>query len=225
MKLRVQSLLRLSFALVAVCGLLTAPAHAQVLPDVVTVGTVSGSGPTVSVPVYIRDTAGTPLGIDQPAGSRIQAFSIKVDYPTSPFITGVTFTRAGITSSLTPLFENNPTSPGSTTLIASFFEPTNLIPFTSNAPLPGNQVGQVNFTFSASTPTGFVVPLTIDATLTELSNQAGTTIETTGTGTLAVVNGAVTVTAPAAPAAPTLSTWALAVLAAALAAVALRMKF
>ncbi|MBV8520021.1 MAG: IPTL-CTERM sorting domain-containing protein [Acidobacteria bacterium] len=220
-----QTLLRLSFALVAVCGLLTAPAHAQVLQDVVTVGTVSGTGPTVSVPVYIRDTSGTPLGIDQPSGSRIQAFSIKVDFPTSPNITNVTFTRAGITAPLTPLFESNPTSPGSTTLIASFFEPTNLIPFTSNAALPGNQIGQVNFTFAPSTPAGFVVPLTIDATLTQLSNQAGTTSETTAGGTLAVVPGSVTVTAPFAPTAPTLSTWALGLLAAALAVAALRLKF
>ena len=55
----------------------TVPAAAQ---DAVTVGTVSASGNTVDVPVYIRDVSGTSLGRDQPAGSRIQAFTIKVLY-------------------------------------------------------------------------------------------------------------------------------------------------
>jgi IPTL-CTERM motif len=215
-----QSLFRLSFALVVVCGLWwAAPAAAQAI-DTVTVGTVVANGPVIVVPVYVRDASGTALGIDQPFGSRIQAFSLKVDYPVSPFITGVTFTRAGITAPLTPTFENSPAAAGTISLLMSFDETTNLVPFVSNAALPGNQVGQLTFTFSPSTPPGTVVPLTLDATLTQLSNEGGTTTEELTN--LIRVPGSVTVLQAAAEVIPTLNEWGLLLLAVALAVVVLR---
>jgi len=215
-----QSLFRLSFALVVVCGLWwAAPAAAQAL-DTVTVGTVVTNGPVIVVPVYVRDAAGTPLGIDQPFGSRIQAFSLKVDYPVSPFITGVTFTRAGITAPLTPTFESSPSAAGTISLLMTFDETTNLVPFVSNAALPGNQVGQLTFTFSPSTPPGTVVPLTLDAALTQLSNEGGTTTEEGVT--LLRVPGSVTVLQATAEVIPTLGGWGLILLAVGLALVVLR---
>lgn len=223
--LRMQSLFRLSFALVVVCGLWwAAPAAAQPLPDVITVDTVAANGPVVVVPVYVRDVAGTPLGIDQPFGSRIQAFSIKVDYPVSPFISSVTFTRAGITAPLTPTFENSPSAAGTISLLMTFDETTNLVPFVSNAPIPGNQVAQLTFTFTQATPPGTTIPLTIDTALTQLSNEGGTTTETLTNGGLLPIDGEVTMLAipAAAEPVPTASTWALILLAAALTLVVMR---
>jgi hypothetical protein len=217
-----KSVLRFLMILTVVGGLSwAAPALAQSSVDVVTVGTVTATGPNVAVPVYIRDTSGTPLGIDQPAGSRIQSFSIKVDYTPSAFITGVTFTRAGITAPLTPTFESSPSGAGTISLIATFDETTNLIPFTSNAALPGNQIAQLTFSFASGTPAGTTVPLTMDATLTQLSNQGGTTTETVAQQTLLLVSGAVTLAAVS-PAVPTLSEWGILLLAAALGLAALR---
>jgi len=179
----------------------------------------------VVVPVYVRDTSATPLGIDQPFGSRIQSFSIKVDYTPSPFIQSVTFTRAGITAALTPTFETSPAAPGSISLLMSFDENTNLVPFVSNAALPGNQIGQLTFTFANNTPPGTVVPLTLDPTLTQLSNEGGTTTETLGNATLALVPGSVTLLAIIVPEnAPTLGVWGLIALAAALSFVAIRSR-
>lgn len=131
MKMRLQ----LAAALWSLClALPAATAVAQPQPaDVVTVGTVSGSG-TVDVPVYIRDVSGTPLGIDQPAGSRIQSWSIKVDYAAAASVQSITFTRAGITTPLTPTFESSPSAAGTVSLIDTFDEAINLVPFTSNAP-------------------------------------------------------------------------------------------
>lgn len=209
----------LSFTLLVVCGLWwAAPATAQ-SADVVTVGTITARGPVISVPVYVRDVSGTPLGIDQPVGSRIQAFSIKVAYPISPLIESVTFTRAGITAPLTPVFETSPATAGTISLLMSFDETTNLVPFVSNAAAPGNQVGALTFTFAPSTPPGMTFPLTVDATLTELSNEGGTTIETVGDGTLVLVPGAVTLSALAIP---TVSGWGLILLVVSLAVVVLR---
>ena len=162
-----------------------------VASDVVTIGTGVSSGLTVDVPVYIRDTSGTPLGIDQPPGSRIQSYSLKVDYSPASAIQSVTFTRAGITRSLTPVFESSPASSGTITLIDTFDETTNLIPFTSNAALPGNQVAKLHFTFQPGTVQGTVVTLTLDPTLTQLSNQGGTTTETVNKATLTLVNGTI----------------------------------
>jgi hypothetical protein len=205
--------MRKAFILVLLLGCIAAlPAVAQAPPaDVVTVGSVTASaGSTIDVPVYIRDVSGTPLGIDQPFGSRIQSYSITVNYAPTTAIQSVTFTRAGITASLTPAFESSPASPGTISLIDTFQESTDLIPFTSNAPAPGNQIGVLHVTLSPSAPVG-AVTLTLDPTLTQLSNQAGTTKETTTLANLVLVGGAITVT-PAVTV-PALSPLALAVLA------------
>jgi hypothetical protein len=201
-----------------------ASAFGQVVSDVVTVATVSGSG-VVDVPVYIRDTALTTLGIDQPSGSRIQSYSLRVSYSPAASVQSISFSRAGITAPLSPTFESSPAVPGAIALLDNFDETTNLIPFTSNAALPGNQVAHLLVTLSPSALPGSIITLTLDPVLTQLTDEGGTpaTVETTGNGRLTLVNGAINVTAPAA-AVPTASTWALVLLAATLAVVAIRMR-
>src|SRR3954447_8177793 len=86
--------------------------------DVVTIGTVTATaGSSVDVPVYIRDSSGTPLGIDQPAGSRIQSYNLKINYSPAASVSAITFSRAGITQPLTPSFESSPSGAGTITLI------------------------------------------------------------------------------------------------------------
>jgi hypothetical protein len=202
--------------IVLLLGLVAAlPGFAQPLPaDVVTVGTVVGpAGSTIDVPVYIRDVSGTPLGIDQPFGSRIQSYSITVNYAPTAAVQSITFTRAGITAGLTPAFESSPASPGTISLIDTFQESTDLVPFVSNAPAPGNQIGVLHITLAPGAPLG-ALTLTLDPTLTVLSNQAGTTQENTTLANLVLVNGVVTVTA--AQTVPALSAWTLAAMAIAL---------
>jgi hypothetical protein len=192
--------MRIALLAVMIAGLTPALCAALVTPDTVTVATVNGAQFTqVDVPVYIRDASGTPLGLDQPAGSRIQSYSIKVSYAPASAVQSITFTRAGITSSLTPAFETSPTSAGSISLLDSFQESTNLIPFTLNSAAPGNQVAHLLVTLSPTVIPGTVVTLTLDPTLTQLSNEGGTTSETTTNGSLALVSGAITVV-PSVPA-------------------------
>jgi hypothetical protein len=208
-------------AIIAALGI-AAPAIAQGQPDVITVGSASGGG-VVDVPVYIRDTTATPLGIDQPVGSRIQSYSIRVTYSPAVAVQSISFSRAGITAPLTPTFESSPAAPGSISLLGNFDEATNLIPFTSNAPLPGNQVAHLLVTIAPGTAPGTNITLTLDPVLTQLTDEGGTpaTIETVGNGRLQLVNGAILVTGTTVP---TLSQWALAFLATALALAALRMR-
>ena len=209
------------------CGMGSVPAMAQPLPaDVVTVASVSGSG-VVDVPVSIRDVSGTPLGIDQPPGSRIQSYSIRVSYAPTAAVQSITFTRAGITAPLTPTFESSPAVPGSISLLDNFAEATNLIPFVSNAPAPGNQVAHLLVTIAPGTLPGTVITLTLDPVLTQLTDEGGTaaTAETVANARLVLVSGSITVTAPPAPSpVPTLPAWGLALLAVSLAVVALRLR-
>lgn len=209
-------MMRKAFALLL--GMLAAAPLLAQTADTVTVGTVSiaSAGSTVDVPVYIRDASGTPLGLDKASGMRIQSYSLTVNYAPASAVQSVTFTRAGITAPLTPAFESGPSAPGSVSLIDVFQESTNLIPFTLNGALPGNQVGVLHVTIASSAPLGTTITLTLDPTLTQLSNQAGTTTETTTNGSLVLVNGAIVVTTSV----PALSALALALLALALAAIA-----
>lgn len=200
-----------------------APATAQVPQDVITVGSgATAPGAAVDIPLFIRDTSGTPLGIDQPSGSRIQSYSLKVTYAPAAAVQSVTFTRAGITQTLTPAFEASPAAAGSISLLDTFQESTNLVPFVSNAALPGNQVAHLVFNLSPSATPGTTITLTVDPVLTQLSDQTGTpaTKETVAAGNLALVNGAITVSQPV----PALSMVMLTLLAISLVMVALRMR-
>jgi len=49
------------------------------------------------------------------------------NYAPASAVQSITFTRAGITSSLTPTFENSPSSAGSISLLDTFNEATDLI--------------------------------------------------------------------------------------------------
>lgn len=202
-------------------GLLTAGPAPPLPADVVTVAIVNGPQfGLVDVPVYIRDTSLTPLGLDQPPGSRIQSYSIKVSYAPASAVQSITFSRAGITAPLTPTFENSPSSAGSISLLDTFQEATNLIPFTLNGLPPGNQVAHLQVQLSPTATVGTIITLTLDPTLTQLTNESGSpgTIETTANSRLALVNGSITVV----PSVPAMSHLVLLLLAAVLAVAGVR---
>lgn len=184
------------FVLFALVPLFTAGAVAA--QDVVTVGTVTASGTTVDVPISIRDVSGTPLGMDQPSGSRIQSFSIKVTYAPASAVSAISIERDGITESLTPTSEFKPTTANSVSLLDTFQESTNPIPFTLNAAAPGNRVAHLSITLSASATPGTSISLTLDPALTQLTDTGGTpaTKETQANGRLQLVNGSVGIPMP-----------------------------
>lgn len=182
---------RVLFFLFAV--LIAVAASAQ--QDVITVGSATAAGTTVDIPVFVRDVGSTPLGVDQPAGSKIQSFSIKVNYSPASAVSNVTFTRAGITASLSPTFESSPSSSGSISWLATFAEGSATVPFTLNKSAPGDQVAHMVFTLSGSAAPGSSITLTLDSTVTQLTNQGGTTKETTGNGSLSLANGSISIPA------------------------------
>lgn len=180
-------------AVIAFCGLMPSVAHAA--SDVVTVGTVPATSTTVNVPIYIRDVSGTPLGIDQGTGNRIQSFSIKVTYSPASSVQSISIARAGITASLSPSFESKPATANSIAILDTFVESSNPIPFTLNAGAPGNIVAQLTVTLSSSAAPGSNVSLTLDTSTTQLTDQGGSaaTKETVGNGNLSVTNGQINI--------------------------------
>ncbi|HET8774699.1 MAG TPA: Ig-like domain-containing protein [Thermoanaerobaculia bacterium] len=195
---------RLSVAAVAVLfsGL---SVHAA---DAVTVGTVTANGSTVTVPVSIRDVSGTPLGMDRPAGSKIQSFSIKVTYAPASSVQSIAFNRAGITANLTPTSEFKPVTSNSVSLLATFPEGSNTIPFTLDAAAPGNVVAQLVVTLSPSAAPATSISLTLDSALTQLTDSGGTaaTKETEDNGRLTLVDGRIDIPALAVTLSPTTRT-------------------
>src|SRR6266545_180954 len=182
-------------ALLFAAAAVLVPVVATAQQDVITVGTVTAAGNTVDVPVSVRDVSGTPLGVDQPAGSKIQSFSIKVTYSPASAVSSVTFTRAGITASLSPTFESSPPNPPSISWLATFQESTNPVPFTLNKAAPGDRVAHMVFTLSGSAAPGSSIALTLDSSVTQLTDQGGTpaTKETVANGKLSLVNGAINI--------------------------------
>jgi hypothetical protein len=209
-------------AVAALCWLPSAQAIV-LSTDLVKVDTVTASGSVVDVPVHIRDSSGTLVGLDQPPGSKIQSFSIKVSYAPTAAISSITFTRAGITQSLTPVAEFTPSTPGTVSLIETFQESTNPIPFTLDGS-GGDEVGHLSVTLSPAAVPGSTITLTLDPTVTTVANQDGTKEETFGNGGIALVNGAINVPLNYVSTVPTMSTWALLLVAMSFVAIGLRVR-
>lgn len=167
---------------------------AAVAQDVLTLGTgEAAAGGVVSISLSIRDVGGTPLGTDAISGNRIQGFAFKVLFPTE-IVASVSFARAGVTASLTPLHQAALQGSGWSAAVVSFNESSNVIPFGLNAAAPGDSVGTLTVTLSVTAPAGSTATLLVDPPSAMLSNQAGSVRETVANGSLTLVNGSVRVT-------------------------------
>ena len=168
--------------------------------DVVTIGTANVSSGTgqVSVPIFIQDNTGTPIGRDQGPGKRISGFAIQVVYgPNACVDTPATASQrinlaGGILANQSADFDNRPKQANtSQSWIYSSAEANGLIPFTAAA-APGDQIGTMMFNLTGC-PIG-----TINLVITAAGGAAATlssgsnTTETVGNG-LSVVNGAINV--------------------------------
>ncbi len=81
-------------------------------------------GATLEIPVYARDASLTPLGVDRPAGERIQSLTYKVTFTPASSIASKTFARAGILTGLTHIFEVFPFTPTTASYVGTFDETT-----------------------------------------------------------------------------------------------------
>jgi hypothetical protein len=166
--------------------------------DEATVGSTSAlPGATFEIPISVRDRSLTALGMDRPAGERIQSLAFKVILSAPASIAAKSAARAGITATLTPAFQSTPSTASSISYIGQFDEGTDPIPFALDAGAPGDQVAKLTITLTGDAPAG-TIALTLDAGATALGNFAGTIEETEANGRLALASGAITVLSHAA---------------------------
>lgn len=203
------------------CGLAMAAVAQDSLQIGNTVCTSVAPGSTVTVPVYVRDTAGTPLGVDQGVANRIQSIAFQI-FPTNASAIAldaagrlqVSIAPAGVTAALgTPTFVNIPRNDSSFAYIVSYDAGSQPIPFTLNATPPGDLVANINVTLAPRTAPGTTIQLMLNRseTVTSLSNSGGSVTESAGRF-LELVSGCVSVPAAAgavtlglSPAAPLVS--------------------
>lgn len=155
--------------------------------DVLTIGTVTSKSSTVEVPVYLRDVAGTELGADKGAGSRIQGVAFKITVSPAGTVSSLGFSRAGILAGVTPLWETGLRDGDSILYVGSFSEASSRLALVSNEVAPGNRIGTLTVVLAGSGD----VSLSIDFASATLSNQAGTIDETVSDGGLSLVGGSI----------------------------------
>ncbi|MFL6245452.1 MAG: PKD domain-containing protein [Thermoanaerobaculia bacterium] len=171
--------------------------------DTITVG-IAGvtAGQVARVPVYIRDVAGTALGMDQEA--RIQSIYFRVLFNNPQLIEGckttqfpdcqITFVPAGVLTGLTPAEQT--LSVGATSMAVRYlFNPaTSPIPFSLNKTAPGDLIGYIEAKVVESVVQGDRINVEFDpeAESTSLSDSDGVPTEVVGSGLL-LFGGTITV--------------------------------
>lgn len=162
--------------------------------DAITIGAASAAPKGIAyVPVFLRDVSGTPLGIDQSAGNRIEALVLKVTHSPASAVASISFQRGGI-ASVTPKYERQVQGIGTFGYVAGYSESAHLA-LSLDAAAPGNWIGNLIVTLSPQAVIGSTVVLSVDAATATLSNDRGTLGETVANGALALTNGSVAVKA------------------------------
>ena len=181
----------LASALLLVCPTFLG-AGQGLLSDGTGLGTVwSEAGQTAIVPIFVVDGSGNDLGAGAGSGQRIQGMSIGATLSDPSLVTSVSFSRAGVTSGLTPIFETMLADAGGSTYswVLTFDETSDPIPF--NADL-GDLVGHLNLGISPTASPGDRVDVALVAGATALANQGGWLTET-GADSLLLEDGVVQV--------------------------------
>jgi len=178
--------------------------------DALTIGSVTVQpGDTVSVPLFVRDVAGTPLGGDRSAF--IQRIQFKVNFAPAGRISGcanptfpdcaVEFIPAGLLAGRTPVTADVVKNLGSIAVNYAYDRTTDRIPYNQLAADPGDLVGFLKFVTSSALQTEAIVALSFDSTddATAFADDTAAITETVAADTLRVVNGSIHLS-PVAPA-------------------------
>lgn len=146
-------------------------------------------GTSVFMPLYVRDASGTLLGTDVGAGMRIQGMGITFEVSPSGAVDGINVSRAGVTSALSALFEDDALTSGDRfSWIATFDETADPVPFNLDQALPGDQVAKLEVQLSKNLPPETTVFISV-VTPTALSNQRGTFVQRQQDSTLELIGG------------------------------------
>ncbi len=172
--------------------------------DVLTIGTVNVSSGTgqVKVPFSIQDNTGTLIGRDKGAGLRITIFAAQVVYGPNACIdtpasasARIDLTGGILASQSADLDSRVKVANTSQTWFYSSAESNGLIPFTAAA-IPGDLMGQLVFDLTGCPAGPINLTVTVAGPAEALLSSDSAATETSGNGSLVVVNGAINVVPP-----------------------------
>jgi len=147
-------------------------------------------GSQVIMPVYVRDVSATLLGVDAGPNFGIQSLAFTFEYSPASAIAAIDVKRAGITATLSPLFETEVFAGNRHSWIAAFDESASPLPFTLNAAAPGDVVAEIRITLAAGVAPDTLIRVDIVAP-TALGNQTAGFVETAANGFLRLSGGTV----------------------------------
>lgn len=171
---------------------MAAATPAMAVEDSLTVGSIplAVPGDTVQVPIYVRDVSGTPLGGDAGAGRTIQDLSVVVQVLPPAAVISVTFQRAGVLASPTPVFAQLIDSGNEHGAIIAFSESGDPIVFTVDLSAPGDLVAQLAVEIAPGFDQG-TISLELVEAKTALGNQTGSLVEQPANGRLTLLDGSI----------------------------------
>jgi hypothetical protein len=166
--------------------------------DVLTVASVSANHRvnSVRVPIYVKDKPKSPIGMDLPAGYRINALAVQVLYGTNTCISSASFDDStGILSTLVTsgnyFLRTNGGVQGQGAIGYVFSTSDGAIPFTTAS--GGDKIGDVVFALTGCSATTIALPVSTSGPLrTGLSCTKCSTFAETGASYLALVPGQLT---------------------------------
>jgi len=168
--------------------------------DVLTIGTVgvtSGTG-QVTVPIFIQDNTGTPIGRDKGVGLRISGFAMQVVYgPNSCIDTPADASAINLTGGiLAGRFAEINSHPKVANTFQSWIysssEANGLLPFT-NAPAPGDRIGAMVFNLTGCLSGTINLLITTTGPPEAVLSSDSSVTETLSNGGLSVINGAINI--------------------------------
>jgi Dockerin type I domain len=160
--------------------------------------TAPANGATLQVPVLVKDTSGTTIGIDQPLGHRISQLVFQTVYgPNSCLTIDELTTAGGVLAGRTANFSTNVVDMHN--LYAYVFSSTessgtNTIPFAQDA---WSTIGQLTVETAGCSPGVYQLPVTTQGTAVAgfgCDQCTESMLEETDTGTLLTTNGSITLT-------------------------------
>lgn len=142
---------------------------------------------SANIPVHLTDVPGTPLDAGAPAGNRITGFALAIEFAPAHF-DAADIALSGLLAGLTPRYVRSAHKTGQVSVVASYDDAANSIPFTGGA----DEIATLTITpkrQSAPPGTIFRAPLGF-ASSSVLANLDGTIVETVGE-TLIATNGCI----------------------------------
>jgi len=185
-------MVRNGFALFMMLAAAAALPESSAAQDALLIGAATGArGAVVEVPIYVKDAEGTPLGEEYVFGQNIQGFAFQIQYEPAEAVASIRAVRSGLTQELSAPYETRRATGNTVSYLMASSEGAQRISGLTGA---GGEVARLIVQIAETADANSTIDLRFTPAKTMLSNTAGTILETTANGGLALANGSIAVT-------------------------------